>query len=449
MRLFLALLLATVPHGALAQTAAVATFPPNIVIPNYNSVPAGPFGGLEASAHVARADDPSAAWFNPAGLSRAPGAQITGSAGLYQFTTVSPQSFQNTGGSVQHVPNLVGFTIKAGRLTMGAVLLTTISWIQETDAQNIGTTPTENQRRFAYSADSNFTNQVFAVSAGYDNGRSWRVGGGLAASYTSLRLVQTVSDRINEPTGLRTLLVSSRLTGSTLQFRPILGLQVDASPMIRVGGTIRTSGFAIVKSGSATLDGTESAASTTIGASFFDPSAQFEFKLPFEASGGIAVLGARAEVEVDMHAYSGISPYPMISSPQRVVLYEDLGDGAAATVQSRPFSGLLTASRAIANVSVGGRFRLSDKRPLRLHYGVTANLSPVAPEDQVFDRVNLTMWTVGLSGAVKKLSYAAGVNYSGGTSDNLVLSNVLSGQPVQTMIHVRTIGMIYSMAYQF
>jgi hypothetical protein len=446
---FLASVLAAFPHLALAQTDAVATFPPNIVIPNYNSVPAGPFGGLEASAYAARAEDPSAAWFNPAGLSRATGAQITGSAGLYQFTTVSPQSFQNTGGSVQHVPNLVGFTIKAGRLTMGAVLLTTISWVQETDVQTIGTMPTQNPERFAYSADSNFTNQVFAVSAGYDNGKAWRVGGGLAASYTSLRLVQTVSDRINEPTGLRTLLVSSRVTGSTLQFRPILGLQVDASPRIRVGGTIRTSGFAIVKSGSAILDGTENAASTTIGASLSDPSAQFEFKLPFEASGGIALIGSRAEVELDAHAYSGISPYSMISSPQNVVTYVDRGGGVPATVQSRPFPGLVTASRAIANVSVGGRVQFSGNRPLRLHYGVTANLSPVAPEDQIFDRVNLTTWTVGLSGAVKKLSYAAGLNYSGGTSDNLVLRNVLAGQPVQTAIHLRTIGMIYSMAYQF
>jgi hypothetical protein len=31
------------------------------VVPNYNSVPAGPYGGLEASAYVARANDPTAA----------------------------------------------------------------------------------------------------------------------------------------------------------------------------------------------------------------------------------------------------------------------------------------------------------------------------------------------------------------------------------------------------
>ena len=64
----------------------VATVPPNVVLSNYDNVPVGPFGGLEGSAYVARVGDPSAAWFNPAGLSRQTGVQISGSAGVYQWT---------------------------------------------------------------------------------------------------------------------------------------------------------------------------------------------------------------------------------------------------------------------------------------------------------------------------------------------------------------------------
>jgi hypothetical protein len=47
------------------------------------------------------------------------------------------------------------------------------------------------------------------------------------------------------------------------------------------------------------------------------------------------------------------------------------------------------------------------RRELRLHFGVTTDLSPVAPEDQVFDKVDLLAWTVGLSGRLDKLTYAA------------------------------------------
>jgi hypothetical protein len=442
-------MIVAVPRTGLAQSDALVTPPPNIVVPNYNSVPVGPNGGLEASTYVARASDPSAAWFNPAGLSRATGTEIAGSAGMYQFTSISPKSFPNTGGSVQNLPNLVGFDFKAGRMTLGAVLLTTVSWDQETDAQNVTPSGATTPERFAYSADANFTRRVLAASVGYDTGRAWRVGAGLAFSYTTLRMVQTVSDRIAEPTDLRTLLLSSRVNGSIVHLRPIVGVQVEPSPTIRIGGTIKTSGFAMFRSGSATFDGTESAGPSTVGASFFDPSARFDYNLPFEGSAGVAVTRPRADLEVDVQFYSGIDPYSMFSSGEPVVTYQDAGTGARPTVQSRPFGGLTTASRAIANVSVGGGIRLSETRPLRLHYGVSSNLSPVAPEDQVFDRVTLVTWTIGLSGSAGKLSYAAGVNYSGGTSDNLVLHNLLSGQPVQTTIGIRTIGMIYSLSYQF
>ena len=64
-----------------AQVDQVVTPPPNLVLANYNSVPVGPFGGLEGTAYVARVGDPSAAWFNPAGLAKQDAPQISGSAG--------------------------------------------------------------------------------------------------------------------------------------------------------------------------------------------------------------------------------------------------------------------------------------------------------------------------------------------------------------------------------
>src|SRR5262245_49655106 len=123
------------PRSALAQTAAVTTSPPNIIVPNYNGQPAGPLGGLEGSAYVARATDPSASWFNPAGLSLVTGTEITGSAGMFQYTSISPNHLSSSGNSVQQVPDLVGFTFKAGGVTVGAAFVTTISWEQETDTE--------------------------------------------------------------------------------------------------------------------------------------------------------------------------------------------------------------------------------------------------------------------------------------------------------------------------
>lgn len=143
------------------------------------------------------------------------------------------------------------------------------------------TNATSNPERFAYAADSTFSRRVAAFSAGYDNGKKWRVGAGLAFSYTDLEMAQTISDRIAESSGLKTLLVASHATGSTLQLRPVFGVQVNATPHVQLGGAFRTSGFSIMRNGTATLDGTAGAGATTTGASFFDSSAAFESKLPF------------------------------------------------------------------------------------------------------------------------------------------------------------------------
>jgi hypothetical protein len=447
--LMTAVALVAIPLSAFAQLPDVLSSPPNIVVPNYEGIPVGPFAGLEASAYVARIDDPSAAWFNPAGLSRAKGAQLSGSAGLYQYTKLSPNISPGAGSSVQHVPNLVGFTMQHGpKLTLGIAFLTPVAWSQTTNLEVLRPSGS-NQERVAYSAFSEFYRRSVGASAGYDSGKNWRVGGGLTFAYTSLTMNQTISDRIAEPTGLRTLLVASDIRGSDTRIGAVGGIQVDLHPKIRVGAVIRTPGFSIYHSGSATLDGTDKNGSASDGASFFDPNAEFHYKLPFEATGGIAYVGKRGEVETAVHGYSSQSPYDLISSPVNAVIYHDDGLGGPATITQHPFPGLTAATRSIANVSVGGHYKLFSDKELRLHFGVTTDLSPVAPEDQVFDTVDLTAWTIGVSGKVQKLTFAGGFNYRSGKTDSITVKNLIDQQPITTDIHIRTMGMIYSISYQF
>ena len=93
---------------------------------------------MEGGAYVARVSDSSAAWFNPAGLSREAGAQVSASAGVFKWIGVSPAHLPHSGGSVQNVPNFVGGTFHLlGALTAGAVFLTTNSWLQEIDSELI------------------------------------------------------------------------------------------------------------------------------------------------------------------------------------------------------------------------------------------------------------------------------------------------------------------------
>jgi len=436
------------PSAALAQATQVTTPPPNMVISNYNSTAVGPFGGLEGTAYVARINDPSSTWFNPAGLAKLGSPEISGSAGVYQRTAVAPSALPNKGGSIQQLPNFVGFTfVPRQGMTVGAALLSTNSWSQETDSELISPVA-GGQQRFAYSADSGFEQRVAAIAVGYKGSDSWRVGGGFAFSLMDLRLVQSATERVADATGLRSVLLSARASGSSIQLRGQGGAQYETGHW-SVGGALRTPGLTIHRSGSAILDGVMTDDPGSLGASLFDADADLEYRLPWEFQMGAAYSGKRFQVELDVHAYTSIDPYALLSSTQPVLVYEDPGGGAAPVVTSRPFAGLTSASDSVANVAVGGHFKVFENRDLRVHAGVSSNQSPVAADDQVFTRVDLATWSVGASGTIGKFKFAAGLNRQSGAADNIRLYNRLNGQPVTTPVDIRIAGFIYSIAYQF
>ncbi|HJZ77982.1 MAG TPA: hypothetical protein VKE51_39910 [Vicinamibacterales bacterium] len=431
-----------------AQVDAVVTVPPNIVLTNYDTVPVGPFGGLEGAAVVARVGDPSAAWFNPAGLARQNTAQISGSAGVYQQTSITPEALPNSGGSLQQLPNFVGVTFAVNpRITAGAALLTNNAWTQETDSELISTVAS-GQQRFAYSADSDFERRVLAFGAGYHGDGPWRLGGGLAFSIMSLRLVQTASDRIGDSSGLKSLLVTARASGSAIQLRSQAGAQYDTSQW-RFGAAIRTPGLTLHRSGGVTLDGVLDAGASSLGASVFDADAAFEYHLPWEFQTGAAWLRDRFEVELDLDAFSSIAAYPLIATDKPAVIYGDAAAGRPPTIITQPFAGFTSASDGVFNVNAGGHVRLVNGRDVRLHAGVGNSQSPVAADDMVFNRVDLVTWTLGLSGTFGKFQFAAGFNQQRGTANDVTLRNLLNGRVVQSAMDVRMSGFIYSLAYQF
>ena len=446
MTLLILTLAAAGPANAQDQ---VTTPPQSLVLNNYASVPVGPFGGLEGAAIVSRVGDPSAAWFNPAGLTREDTAQISGSAGVYERTTVNPLALPDNGGSIQQLPNFVGLTFTpTAKMTVGAALLTTNSWTQETHSQLI--TPTASgAERFAYSADSEFSQREIALAAGYHGDGKLRVGGGMAFTVMNLRLVQSASDRIADDTGLKSLLVTSRVAGSSILLRGQGGVQYDMTSRWRVGGAVRTPGATLIRSSTLTFDGVLDAGNASLGASLFDPSAQFAYHLPWEFQGGTAFVHERAQFEVDVEGYTAISAYTMVGTSQSSVTYGDQGTNVPPSIVTQPFGGLTSASNGVVNVSAGGHVVLFKDRSLRIHGGVASNQSPVNTADTIFTRADLVSWTLGLSGSLARFQFAAGLNRKAGTAHDVMLRNLLSGRSVTSSIDIRTFGFIYSLAYQF
>jgi hypothetical protein len=432
------------------QSPDLVTPPANILLPNYNTVPVGPNAGTESGAYAARVGDPSATWINPAGLSRGETAELSGSSGTFQLATVSPSALPNSGGSIQNIPSLVGFTVPklfGGNWTLGVVVLTANEWIQGTDSQ-IVQDRADGRDRFAYSADSQYETIVAAAALGHVSGRL-RLGGGLSLIETNIGRNGVVSDRVATDTSLVSLLINSRGSGTAIQVRPLLGMQYDVSKHLLLGAAVRTRAFTLYESGSYTAEAIADSGAASQGVSFFDPNAAFEYRFPFEIHAGGAYVSTRGEIELDVHGFTPIGSYTLLSSTQPNVTYAAAGNGTPPVIGMQPFNGLTSQSRGIVNVSAGGHVALTSAGVWRIHFGAETDLSPVAAQDQVFTQVNMYGGTLGLSGTKKGFVFTVGLDYRSGSSNQVRIRHLSNVDATTSTIRIRTLGLIYSLAYKF
>jgi hypothetical protein len=63
--------------------------------------------------------------------------------------------------------------------------------------------------------------------------------------------------------------------------------------------------------------------------------------------------------------------------------------------------------------------------------------------------LDLTNWSVGVSGTVRKFQFAVGVNHQNGSADDVTLRNLLNVREMHSPIDIHLVGFIYSPAYQF
>src|SRR5262245_28137634 len=159
----------------------------SLTLPNYGMTPIGQVAGLEGGAFVARANDASSNWYNPAGLALAQKSSVSSSAGTYQSFSLIPEQLtrDDSGGSSQTVPALVGVVVKNlfndKRWTAGFAVVRTNSFEQETDAQILDLVA--NPAVITdYSADSTYRRNEYSFGMGYACGRAWRFGATLAAA---------------------------------------------------------------------------------------------------------------------------------------------------------------------------------------------------------------------------------------------------------------------------
>jgi hypothetical protein len=435
---------------ALAQNPQ-ALFPPNVILPNNNSLPIGEVGGLEGNAYTARASDPTSLWFNPAGIAGANVSTVSASTGTFRILTVSPQKLEGRGGSIDQLPAAVGFVLKKPfnweAWTFGFAIVRTAAWSQFTDG--VVNTPDPRQS-ITLSADTSFSRTTVAITMGHAGGQDWRFGGGLLLDILNLRSVQSLTFRQETDTFVRTFLDSYRAGGSQVNLRLGLGAQTDLSKHVKLGAVLRTPGVRILPGGSFNIDVVDQRGAQSDQFSFFDSTnITFKYILPLEAAVGAAWVSDVGEVELNLKAQTGHSAYDGFSSTRSVVRITDPGDGTPARKTSTPFPGIPFEARSIVSVSLGGFLNLSKDSRWKLHAGFANDPSPVAGNDGFFDRISLNSVTLGVSGASKHISGSLGFNYQFGSSEQRLVADLAGTELTRTKVKISNIGIIYSVSYVF
>lgn len=442
------------PVTAVAQTTppAVTTSPFNILVPNYNSVAAGEVGSLEANAFLARANDASSAFFNPAGLTLATKTSVSGSAGVYQFVGIAPETFAGQGGSLQQIPSLVGLVVPkpfgSEHWAAGFSVSRVNAWEQSTDLQAELSAPA-GRERVAYSSDALLSGLQANLGAGYTNGRRLRVGGSIDLQVTDSSRSQSVGSQYAAGTGLNAVLIESQGTATLWHMRMTAAAQYDLTPALRLGLLVRTPGLKIRHSGSYTYEGQFESGPTTTTASFFDTNADVEYRIPLEFNAGIAWAGPRAQVEVDLLTHAAGGHYAALRTDQTWIIVTDPGSGGPPIDQRPALTVPIVDSRSVVNLAIGGQVRLKEGGAWRVHAGYATDRSPVGAADTTFTHVNMQVVSAGISGKAKSLFASVGVRYEAGTTDEITLRQLPDGRPEETRLTISSLGLVYSLSLSF
>jgi hypothetical protein len=443
---------------AAAQTAdtpaaqAVSVPPVSLILPNYNNVPVGEVAALEGGAFVARANDTSSGFYNPAGLARAEQTSVSGSAGAYQFGSVSPEGLDNVEGSFQQIPSmfavLVNDLLGRPQWAGGFSITRSAAWNQIVDTELVRPSGS-GLNRFRFSTDATYDAWLASAGVGYARSDRLRFGGSLDGQYTAVARRQSLDDQLLTSSGLSAVSLSSAGGVSSTHLRATLGMQYHMTRGVHVGAVMRTPGLGITASGDASLEGLVRAGPATVASGFFDPDVSTDYKLPFEFKAGVAWIGDRAEAELDVLTYSGTGDYTAVESDEPITLAVDNGQGGAPVVSELAYAGARIDARAIVNLAMGGRYQLTANRAWTLHAGFATDGSPVGDNDTAFTKVNLRHITVGLSARTKLFLGSLGLRYSRGKSGAVVLGRRADGSEVTTIFRVSSIGLVYSLALLF
>lgn len=442
-------LLLLAPVAAAAQS--VTTLPKALIFPNYDNVLVGKNQALEGGAYIARVNDASANFYNPAGLVAAEKTSLSASSTGYVYSRISSKASDSSisTSKLDNVPGYFGAVfeppfVHARDWRLGFSVTRNVSWSPGGIDQTIAPTASDFDR-VTFSTEASFTTLQYQLAAAWAPVRSLRLGisSGLAQTNFSSRVSLSGA---TSPAGQPGQFLSTlRANGSDYSIVFALGVQWDVVAGLTVGALFRPPGVHIADSSLVTQESSFVQAASATSTYFRDDEGAFRYKLPTEASLGIAYRFAAVEVELDVRYHDAVSQYDFYRSDVPYQVLTQANGTSGITTQPPPR--VIYSARRLLNAAVGANWRLG--RIATLHGGFYSSLSPVQDADtSPLRKADLYGFTGGVDFQLEKFGASLGAGYQFGTSRPL--GNVAVGSALTASeISLQSISIIYAVSYQF
>jgi hypothetical protein len=449
--LFFLLVLSGIP-AVVAQPLQV-DIPPSLMLVNYDRMSIGDRQGLEAGAYVARTDDGTANWYNPAGLSRSEKSALNAAGTAYEWSSVSLEGLgeKNSGTRLSTIATYLGAVIgdpviSSDKWRLGFSITTPITWAPGVLDPTFERQTAAGSEVIGYYSELNFSEIIPAVAAGYAPGGPIRFGFSLGGSITNLKQLQATSFRSASASSAVTGGRNFVTDGTALAMLIGGGMQYDFSEAVTFGLRVITPSIRI--SGTSRIGYQASLFSGTSGADIFfrEEEARFDYKYPVEVDAGLSVKFGDASVEGDVKYHGSVSEYAIYSTgtASRSTTIDSNG---VPTLSYQPFGEAMNSAKEVVNLAIGGNYSFSSS--LSVHAGFRSDISPVVDgKTSLFRKIDLYGGTAGVSLKWAHLAGSIGLAYSTGTSEPTDLT-AITGETVTTSVGVSTLQMLLAISYAF
>jgi long-subunit fatty acid transport protein len=436
------------PFAVRAQALPVPV-PKSAVLPNYDNVLVGLQQGMEGTAVIARVGDAAATYYNPAGLALAKKTSVNASSSGYVWTRLGSDALGQSVSTSRFdsAPGFFGVVLGEGiisdeRLRLGFAITNAVAWEPGGLDQML---QLEGGQSLDYASTVSFSTLTPTVAIGYAPSAALRLGLSASVAYTSFSQNETFSGDVLVAGQSNQFLSNLRANGHVWAILFAAGVQWDITRDLTVGAVLTSPGLRIVGGALVTYQANLTAPTATSNFFFRDKDTALEYKLPLGVGLGLAYRFTAGAIEADIRFHDGTGAYSLYHSDQPIQASVRAADGTTSN-STQPFPDVAYNTRKFVNVSLGGKYQLSNA--LTLHAGFFTALSPIDdPNTSAFRKANLYGTTVGAAYSSEHFAVSLGLSYEWGSSDPVALGNI--EQPVASGLDIKSFTVLYALTYQF